>query len=133
MPPPVEMRLLRNQMRLVAALFLVLPAVGCVTRRQLADIQPGMTMAQVATTFGSPDQSEQTRASAGHPAEVSWYYDAYRPKETFVWETVPTSRPPGWRMEPGYTTVGVRYRRFEIVFQNGHVIGRAEFEPPNDR
>lgn len=127
------MTLLPNQMRFVAAVFLVLLAAGCVTRRQLADIQTGMTMAQVESVFGDPDQTEQTPANNGHPEEVSWYFDAYRPKETFTWETVPTSRPPGWRMEPGYTTVGVRYRRFEIVFQNGHVVGQAEFEPPNDR
>jgi hypothetical protein len=114
-----------------ALLLLVLATgAGCVTHRHLADIQPGMAMDQVRERFGSPDKRFVPPFRPGTPEEVTWYYDAYRSKRIFEWQTIPTTQRPGWRLEPGYTTIGVPYRRFEIIFHDGLVVGRAEFEPP---
>lgn len=116
---------------LIGGLVAALVATGCATRRQLADVQPGMTMAEVKSRFGPPDSTFAYPSAPGKPDEVAWYYTAFRPVEIFQWQTVPTPRPPGWRLEPGRTTVGVRYRRFELIFHDGVLVGRAEYEPPS--
>lgn len=114
----------------LCTLLAALVGGGCATRRQLADVQPGMSMADVRNRFGGPAESFASPVQAGAPVEVTWYYNAYQAQRIFEWQTVPTGRRPGWRLEPGQTTVGIPYRRFEIIFHDGVVVGRAEFEPP---
>lgn len=118
-------------MKTLAVIFfaLALLVAGCMTRRQLVAIQPGMTMAEFRTIFGEPDQTSNASSQGTSPAEATWYYNAYRAKEVFEWRTIPTMQPPGWQLEPGRATVGVRYRRFEIVFRNGVVVSRTEYAP----
>lgn len=49
---------------LAAQATVALLAAGCVSPRQLSDIQPGMTMAQVRGKFGRPDRTIQNLGDA---------------------------------------------------------------------
>lgn len=92
---------------------------------------PGVAMAEVRDRFGAAGESFLTPvAAASAPKEFAWYYNAYRPQRIFEWQTVPTVRPPGWRIETQQTTVGIPFRRFETAFHDDVVVGRVEFEPP---